>query len=124
MGLFRSKGNWIQYKINPGGYLRDYLVPHNHLTFVFNFSIIFWLGGKQKPLSHYNPMHRHTCLHCCSHIPVIALLRRKYRVTSCYCSARRQCNKVAIFKMKDFCYNCVCGTFLNPLTQNTFPVTS
>lgn len=32
--------------------------------------------------------------------------------------------KVAIFQMKVFSYNCIHGTFLNPFTQKTLPITS
>lgn len=33
-------------------------------------------------------------------------------------------DKVAIFQMKVISYNCIRGTFLNPLTQKTLPITS
>lgn len=33
-------------------------------------------------------------------------------------------DKVAVFQMKVFSYNCICSTFLNPLAWKTLPITS
>lgn len=89
MGLFSSKGNWIQHKINPGGYLSEYLLPNNHLTFVFTFLTILLARRSLEYTQYYRvpqntevlcfyPMQQDTYFHCSSHIPLTDLLRRRH----------------------------------------------
>jgi hypothetical protein len=81
MGLFSSKGNWIQHKINPGVILVSIWCAKQPFDFCFYFNfltiLLAWRSPEYtqyyrvpqdtEPLC-YNLMQQDTCLHCCSHI--------------------------------------------------------
>lgn len=131
IGLSSWKGNWIQLKKKrkkeTGGYLKVYFMPNNHFAFIFQLS--FWLCSMQPEYVWYYGVLLGTDWLCYNsiHWVYLFLLRYTYRYNR---SSEESANwqrdivllikdnedKVTIFQMKVFSYNCIRGTFLNPLT--------